>query len=90
VNRVQKLIKHEVSLLGNADKVFLGGFSQGAALALATYLSLKDHQLGGVVTCSGGHLAIIDWEKVDIQMKKLTPLLFYHGADDPIFPAKFA
>jgi len=49
------IIKSETTVLGDASKVFIGGFSEGGILALATYLIYAefDAPLGGVISMSG-------------------------------------
>ena len=50
------IIKSETKVLGgDASKVFIGGFSEGGILALATYLIYAefDAPLGGVISMSG-------------------------------------
>ena len=53
VNIINKLLKKEVSVLGSTEKVFIGGFSQGCALSLASFLLFEEGRLGGVVGLSG-------------------------------------
>ena len=49
------LLMKEVEKLGTAERVFIGGFSQGCAISVATFLQFKQGQLGGVVGLSGAH-----------------------------------
>ena len=47
---------------GKSENVFIGGFSQGCSLSLATFLMLQKYQLGGVLGLSGMlALNIKDW-----------------------------
>ena len=46
--------------------------------------------LGGVVGCSSALCANIDWKYVDVEDKKKTPVLLYHGTDDEMIPIDFA
>ena len=49
------LIEKETALLnGKTENVFIGGFSQGCMLSLATFLKMKKEALGGVLCFSGG------------------------------------
>jgi predicted esterase len=42
VNIIMKLIEQEMKLVGgDPRRIFLGGFSQGACIALTTYLAFK-------------------------------------------------
>jgi phospholipase/carboxylesterase len=92
VNIVKRLIEQETALLGgNTDKVFIGGFSQGCAIALATFLALEK-SVGAVVGLSGANL--IDLKKegavTDIEGKKKIPMMLYHGLNDPVIAEKEA
>lgn len=46
------MIDEEAKLLGGTEKVFIGGFSQGCAISLATFLNYPS-VLGGVAGLSG-------------------------------------
>ena len=83
VKLISELIDAEVKILGLGEKVFLGGFSQGCAIALATFL-LSPYQLGGIVGLSGSQCADIDLDQVNIELKRKTPLLIYHGEADSV------
>jgi len=52
VDIVSKIIDKEAATLGNSNKVFVGGFSQGCAVSLATLISYPK-PLGGIVGMSG-------------------------------------
>jgi len=52
VAQISKMIDEEAKLLGSSKKVFIGGFSQGCAISIATLLSYPE-PLGGVVCLSG-------------------------------------
>lgn len=50
---IKQVIDEEVDRLdGNSEKVYIGGFSQGAAMALHVGLGY-DKPLGGIIACSG-------------------------------------
>ena len=53
---------------------------------MATYLLFDEGHLGGLIGCSGAHIADIDWNKIDIRAKKQTPVRLYHGIEDKILP----
>ena len=78
VGMIIAAIKTEIEKVGDPSKVFLGGFSQGCAIVLATYLHF-DGVLGGVYGASGVFSNVMDWSKVDIAAKKSTPVMLYHG-----------
>ena len=47
------LLEKEVELLGCPSKVFVGGFGNGAAIALSSFLKFNVGQLGGVAGLNG-------------------------------------
>jgi predicted esterase len=55
------MIKNEIQILGSSKQIFLGGFSEGCSMAIATWLKF-DQQLGGIIACNGLHCTIVDWE----------------------------
>jgi predicted esterase len=63
------LIETEIKILKDPKKVFIGGYSQGASIALATFLQYPE-ALGGLACYSGLMCANIDWSKVDLDLKK--------------------
>ena len=86
VGIIHKMLKEEAALLGSTDKVFVGGFSQGCAISLASFLLFEQGRLGGVVGLSGQQAAEIDWDKIDLDLKRKTKMFLYHGTDDPMLP----
>lgn len=91
------MIYNETEALGGkADKVFIGGFSQGGVLSLATYLRYEkfDNPLGGVFALSGMQgLSKSNYkpsgtrraEKPYTALRSVTPLFTYWGKDDKSF-----
>ena len=78
--RVQKVIETEVeSYNGEASKVFIGGFSQGAAMSLMIGLESK-YEIGGVVMLSG-----FGFPEIQIKNPNLKITVF-HGTEDDIVP----
>jgi predicted esterase len=63
---------------GDSTKLFLGGYGNGASMAIAAFLNFKGGALGGLTGVSGCNCANIDWTKVDIETKKKTPMKFWH------------
>ena len=51
-DRITKVMDKEIELLGDSKKLFIGGFSQGGAMALMSGLEYKK-QLGGILIFSG-------------------------------------
>lgn len=87
VKFVTQLIKKEIlKLNGDSKRVFIGGFSQGASIALALYL-LKDMKLGGIVGCSGANCLRLNLTNAKYNQ---TPVFLHHGSDDPVIPVSFA
>ena len=86
------LIKEEAQRLkGNASKVFIGGFSQGGMVSLATLMRYKGKQpLGGAISLSGIHSLpekpMEETEKNEREnLIRKTPLFLYMGKRDDFF-----
>eukprot|EP00092_Neocalanus_flemingeri_P016134 GFUD01017462.1.p1 GENE.GFUD01017462.1~~GFUD01017462.1.p1 ORF type:complete len:240 (-),score=74.31 GFUD01017462.1:304-1023(-) len=84
---VDSLIAEEVKSGVPSERIMLGGFSQGGALALYTALH-SEHKLGGVVSLSS-------WAPLHKQLGQATetnkdiPFLQAHGDCDPVVPYKW-
>jgi len=83
---VEKLITAEISSGVPAERILIGGFSQGGALALYTGLSTT-HKLGGIVVLS-------TWFPLHKTMQSVVrnldvPVLHCHGDCDPLVPYKW-
>ena len=90
VELVTKLVDQEVERLdGKSEKVFIGGFSQGCALSLATFL-MYPKRLGGVLGLSGMLALDVAEETLDLECKKNTPIFLYHGEDDQMIDVNSA
>ena len=76
------IIMKEIERLGDPRRVFLGGLSQGCAVTLATFLSYKKGPLGGIVGLIGVQSAEDQYDKIDLDMKRKTPILLYNGEED--------
>ena len=87
---ISELLDKEVEALGDPTKVFLGGLSQGCATVLATFLTYKGGQLGGIFALIGVHSFEADWEDIDLDQKRKTPIMLYNGDKDPFFPIQLA
>lgn len=69
-----------------ASKVVLGGFSQGAMLALDVALR-SDVALAGLVLLSGTHIASEEWNGfLDAGARRGLPVFQSHGEQDPVLP----
>ena len=53
VSKLNELITAEVDAGIPADRIIIGGFSQGGAMSLLTGLSVSERKLAGVVCLSG-------------------------------------
>lgn len=79
---IKKVIEEEIEKLGGkSEKVFLGGFSQGAAMALHIALGYEK-PLGGVVGLSGFKFR----ETEAHANNKDIPILLTHGTVDEVVP----
>ena len=89
VRIVTEIIDEEVKLLdGKHENIYIGGFSQGCAISIATFLLYQGGRLGGCVGLSGAHSTIIDYEtEVDLPLKRQTKMFLYHGEDDQVIGA---
>jgi predicted esterase len=84
------LIQAEIDSGIPADRVVLGGFSQGGAMALFTSLTMNV-KIAGIVGLSS-YLPLDD--KIDDYLKendhnKETPILMCHGSVDQVVPTAF-
>jgi len=70
------------------DRVFLGGFSQGAMLACDTVLR-HPRPFAGLIILSGSIIARNEWEERWPTRKGL-PVFQSHGTDDPLLPHETA
>ena len=86
---VENIIMAEVMKLGDSKQVFIGGFSQGCAVAMATWMHFGA-ELGGVWGSSGAWCSVVDWSKIDVASKKKTPITLYHGAADDLITLEMA
>ena len=84
---INSLISEEIKSGVPSDRIMIGGFSQGGALALYTALH-SEHRLGGV-------LALSCWAPLHKQLgqailtNKDAPFLQAHGDCDPVVPYKW-
>jgi len=80
--RIREVLKHEIELLGgDSTKVFIGGFSQGCAMALHVGLTFEE-KLGGIMGFSGYLFPITKEHEANAK----TPIFSSHGKDDPLIP----
>ena len=89
VKLLNDLIDQELKTLPNQDlsRIFIGGFSQGAMVSLATLMTWKRSKpLGGVVALSGFQVVNEDPSNMNVDAIKNTPLFSYHGQQDQVLP----
>jgi predicted esterase len=89
--RINKVLESEVKLLnGDYNKVFIGGFSQGACMALHVALTNKN-KMGGLLILSGLLFTFTAEELVNIQEPiRNTPIFIGHGSYDEVIPEPLA
>lgn len=78
INIIDDFINNEISNGISSSKIFLGGFSQGAALSLLYGLTTKKNLLGGII-CLSGWLMTNEIGKINN-----IPLFIGHGDKDNI------
>ena len=83
INQINDIIAIEKQTLPT-ENILLAGFSQGAAIALATGLSYPE-TLGGVIALSGCLPHAETWFANNTTNKKL-PIFVAHGINDTILP----
>lgn len=81
--RIEKLIDAEIQKGINSNKIIVGGFSQGGALALHVGLRYK-HQLGGIVALSTWLPLRNDYPAALSDGGKIVPIFQVHGTDDMV------
>jgi phospholipase/carboxylesterase len=85
VSQISALIQTEVARGMAPEHIFLGGFSQGAAIALMTGLG-HPQRLAGLIALSG-YLPLVEkaLQKASSANKDV-PIFMAHGTEDPIVP----
>jgi predicted esterase len=83
------LLTSEAALVGGADRIVMGGFSQGAAMSLITGLS-SQHRLAGIIALSGYLLIRDDYPAIMSPHAKEVPIFAYHGKQDQTIPYDIA
>mgnify|MGYP000399352933 FL=1 len=85
---IKKLIVDEVERGINPERIFLGGFSQGGAMALHVGTRL-DFPIAGVV-CLSGYLPVAEaFEKDFVRATRETPFFIAHGLSDHVVRAEW-
>lgn len=88
-DKVNELIKQEIDSGTPANRIVLGGFSQGGAMSLVTGLT-TEHKLAGLTVLSG-YFAIRERVEGLIASHATTlPIFWGHGEEDPLVPLSIA
>lgn len=69
------------------SQVVLGGFSQGAATALAVAATARDDQRPGGLLLQAGFVPEVFDDEIDLTAVTVPAVLIQHGADDEVVPA---
>lgn len=85
VNALNQLVDNEIKLGKSSDKIVLAGFSQGAVIALACGLRMKQ-PLAGILALSGYLPNAKELAKEADASNRKTPIFIGHGTQDPIVP----
>jgi len=86
-NYAHELVENEIAAGIPSNRIFLGGFSMGAALAIYAGLT-NPNTLGGIVSLSGFLLCrneLPGEHKANLS----TPIFMGHGSDDFLVPLQF-
>ncbi len=87
--RISQVINEVISTGTPAERIFLGGFSQGAAMAL--YSGLRQARTLAGIICLSGYLPAASALERDLsQAARATPVFMAHGAFDSILPLPLA
>lgn len=76
-NTIHREIKDQYNILGDYKKIFIGGFSQSACMALYSCITYKEN-LAGVIMFSG---FVFDFTPIDNEKTKV-PILAINGVCD--------
>jgi phospholipase/carboxylesterase len=89
VDIVKSLVKEQIDNNIPPEKVIIGGFSQGAALSLATAATM-DYKIGGVIALSGFCPIPSTVEEHSKSANYTTPIFQGHGTVDPLISKEWA
>jgi phospholipase/carboxylesterase len=80
---IDALIEHEIARGIKPERIFLGGFSQGGALALVTGLQSL-HPLAGLIILSSYWPCVEQTKERITPASKRIPIFMAHGTQDPL------
>lgn len=87
--RVRDLVEHEIARGVPAERIVIGGFSQGGAVALHTGLRYPE-RLGGLMVLSAYLLLPEKLEAEATEANRDVPIFMAHGLHDPMVPHRAA
>ncbi|KAL5611470.1 hypothetical protein BROUX41_000928 [Berkeleyomyces rouxiae] len=85
---LEGLIKQEIDAGIPPGRILIGGFSQGAAMALLTGLT-GQYRLGGIVALSSWLVLSGMFKDILRTENVTTPVFMGHGSEDPLIPPEF-
>ncbi|OCH94523.1 Phospholipase/carboxylesterase [Obba rivulosa] len=87
-HRLNQLITNEIDSGIPANRIVLGGFSQGGAMAVLTGLS-TERKLGGVIVLSAWVPLKDKFKAMASDHCKFVPIFWGHGKDDPLIKFEY-
>ncbi|KAI9252739.1 Phospholipase/carboxylesterase/thioesterase [Helicostylum pulchrum] len=85
---VNRIIRDEVDNGIPANRIIVGGFSQGCVVSLLTGLT-SEYKLGGIIGCSGWLGMSKKFPAMGSDANKKTPILMCHGDNDPVVKPEY-
>jgi len=82
---VDRLVKHVEQAGIPTDKIFIGGFSQGACLS-SEYMIRSPKRYGGLLVFSGGYIGPLNWDREPNGDLNNTPVFIGCSDVDPHIP----
>ncbi|KAI9014600.1 Phospholipase/carboxylesterase/thioesterase [Phycomyces nitens] len=83
VATINQILRDEVDKGIPANRIVLGGFSQGSAMSLLTGLT-SEYKLAAIIGCSGWLPMASRIQSMMSDANKKTPILMCHGDADPV------
>ncbi|KAG0167451.1 hypothetical protein DFQ28_006075 [Apophysomyces sp. BC1034] len=85
---LNQVIRDEVDKGVPANRIVLGGFSQGCVMSLLGGLT-SEYKLAGIIGCSGWLAMANKIQSMVSEANKNTPILMCHGDNDPVVRPEF-
>ncbi|KAF7725947.1 hypothetical protein EC973_009184 [Apophysomyces ossiformis] len=83
LTELNQVIRDEVDKGIPANRIVLGGFSQGCVMSLLGGLT-SEYKFAGVIGCSGWLAMAKQFPSMASEANKQTPILMCHGDNDPV------